>query len=213
LILMEGHGKYRRLGGTLDDAAGEAFDKVGRLLELPYPGGPAIQEASRAGSPTAFRLPRAWLPGTYDFSFSGLKTAVLRIVRKYRPQANGRPTTKPREVSATTPPVMRTLPVANLAASFQAAVVDVLVGKACRAAEEFEAKAVLLAGGVAANELLRSEMGRLSPVSVAFPEMRFCTDNAAMIASAAFFRLVVGERAGWDLDVVPSLRLAESTPV
>jgi N6-L-threonylcarbamoyladenine synthase len=210
LILMTGHGEYRRLGGTLDDAAGEAFDKVGRLLDLPYPGGPAIQEAARAGAPTTFKLPRAWLPGTYDFSFSGLKTAVLRIVRKYRPHEDGKPTAKPRAVSSQTPPVMRVLPVANLAASFQAAVVDVLVGKSCRAAEEFEAKTVLLAGGVAANELLRTEMVRRSPVPVTFPELRFCTDNAAMIASAAFFRLVVGERAGWDLDVVPSLRLAES---
>jgi N6-L-threonylcarbamoyladenine synthase len=208
--LMAGHGRYRRLGGTLDDAAGEAFDKVGRLLDLPYPGGPAIQEAARAGTPTAFKLPRAWLPGTYDFSFSGLKTAVLRIVRRYRPHEDGKPTAKPRAVSSQTSPVMRVLPVANLAASFQAAVVDVLVGKGCRAAEEFEAKTVLLAGGVAANELLRSEIVRRSPVPVTFPELRFCTDNAAMIASAAFFRLVVGERAGWDLDVVPGLRLAES---
>jgi N6-L-threonylcarbamoyladenine synthase len=210
LVLMTGHGEYRRLGGTLDDAAGEAFDKVGRLLGLPYPGGPAIQEVARAGAPTAFRLPRAWLPGTYDFSFSGLKTAVLRTVRKYQPHADGRPTAKPSAVSSQTPPVMRTLPVADLAASFQAAVVDVLVGKGCRAAEEFDAKAVLLAGGVAANELLRSEMVRRSPVPVSFPELRYCTDNAAIIASAAFFRLVVGERAGWALDVVPSLRLAES---
>ena len=210
LILMMGHGKYRRFGSTLDDAAGEAFDKVGRLLDLSYPGGPAIQEAARAGAPTAFKLPRAWLPGTYDFSFSGLKTAVLRIVRKYQPQADGRPTPKPRAVSSQTPPVMRTLPVANLAASFQAAVVDVLVQKSCRAAEEFAAKSVLLAGGVAANELLRSEMLRRSPVPVAFPELEFCTDNAAMIGSAGFFRLVVGERAGWDLDVVPSLRLADT---
>jgi len=105
LILMSGHGQYQRLGGTLDDAAGEAFDKVGRLLGLEYPGGPAIEQAAQFGDPTAFDLPRAWLGDSYDFSFSGLKTAVLRIVKAHR----------------------RQLPVVDLAASFQAAVVDVLV--------------------------------------------------------------------------------------
>jgi N6-L-threonylcarbamoyladenine synthase len=210
LILMTDHGQYRRLGGTLDDAAGEAFDKVGRLLDLPYPGGPAIQEAARAGSPTAFKFPRAWLPGTLDFSFSGLKTAVLRVVQKYQPQADGRPDPKPRVISSQTPPVMRVLPVANLAASFQAAAVDVLVEKTCRAAEEFEAKCVLLAGGVAANELLRAEILRRSPVPVRIPPLALCTDNAAMVACAAHFRFEAGDRAGWDLDVLPSIRLEEA---
>jgi N6-L-threonylcarbamoyladenine synthase len=209
LILMTGHGQYRCLGGTLDDAAGEAFDKVGRLLGLPYPGGPSIQEAAKAGTPTAFKLPRAWLPGTYDFSFSGLKTAVLRIVQKYQPQADGRPSTKPRAVSSQAPPVIRVVPTANLAASFQAAVVDVLVGKTCQAAKELEAKEVLLAGGVAANEQLRSEMSRHSPLPVRCPPLDLCTDNAAIVASVGFFRLQAGEQAGWDLDVVPGLRLAE----
>jgi N6-L-threonylcarbamoyladenine synthase len=208
LILMKDHGQYCRLGGTLDDAAGEAFDKVGRLLGLSYPGGPAIQEAARAGSSTAFKLPRAWLPGTSDFSFSGLKTAVLRVVQKYQPHASGKPSTESRVVGTQVPPVMRALPVANLAASFQAAVVDVLVEKTRRAAEEFEAQMVLLAGGVAANELLRAEMVEKSQLPVRFPPMEFCTDNAAMVASAAFFRLQLGEQTGWDLDVVPRLRLA-----
>ncbi len=209
LIRMLGHGQYQRLGGTLDDAAGEAFDKVGRLLGLDYPGGPAIQEAARAGTPTAFKLPRAWLPGTYDFSFSGLKTAVLRIVQKYQPQADGRPNPKSRVVSSQTPPLMRVLPTANLAASFQAAVVDVLVEKTCQAAEEFEAKTVLLAGGVAANEWLREEISRRSPVPVRYPPLELCTDNGAIVAAAGFYRFQAGERADWDLDVVPSLRLAE----
>jgi N6-L-threonylcarbamoyladenine synthase len=211
LILMTGHGQYRRLGGTLDDAAGEAFDKVGRLLGLSYPGGPAIQEAARAGSPTAFKLPRAWLPGTHDFSFSGLKTAVLRIVQKYQPEAEGRP--KPRAINSQTPPVMRVLPVANLAASFQAAVVDVLVEKTCHAAEEFEAQGVFLAGGVAANELLRSEMTRRCSLPVRYPPPRLCTDNAAIIASAGYYRFVAGERAGWDLDVVPGLKLTAQNSI
>lgn len=209
LIRMVGHGQYQRLGGTLDDAAGEAFDKVGRLLGLDYPGGPAIQEAARAGTPTAFKLPRAWLPGTHDFSFSGLKTAVLRIVQKYQPQAGGRPSSKSRVVSSQTPPLMRVLPTANLASSFQAAVVDVLVEKTCQAAEEFEVKTVLLAGGVAANEWLREEISRRSPVPVRYPPLQLCTDNGAIVAAAGFYRFQAGERADWDLDVVPSLRLAE----
>ena len=208
LILMRGHGHYIRLGGTLDDAAGEAFDKVGRMLGLPYPGGPAIEKAARAGTPTAFKLPRAWLPGTYDFSFSGLKTAVLRIVQKYQVKAGERPASKPRMISSQTPPVMRVLPTANLAASFQDAVVEVLVEKTCRAAEENDAKSISLAGGVAANELLRGEMTGRSPVRVHFPPLELCTDNAAMVASIGFFRFTQGERAGWDLDVVPGLRLA-----
>jgi N6-L-threonylcarbamoyladenine synthase len=209
LILMHGHGKYRRLGGTLDDAAGEAFDKVGRLLGLGYPGGPAIQEAARAGSASAFQLPRAWLPGTYDFSFSGLKTAVLRIVQKYRSTADGKPAIKSRVVSSQMPPLTRVLPAANLAASFQEAVVDVLVEKTCQAAQEHEAKTVLLAGGVAANEQLRDEMKQRSPVPVYCPPLALCTDNAAIVASNGFFRFERGDRAGWDLDVDPGLRLID----
>jgi N6-L-threonylcarbamoyladenine synthase len=208
LILMEGHGQYRRLGGALDDAAGEAFDKVGRMLGLPYPGGPAIQEAARAGTPTAFDLPRAWLPGTYDFSFSGLKTAVLRIVQKYQSKTDVK-STKSLVVSSQMPPVMRVMPVANLAASFQAAVVDVLVEKTSQPAEEYGARIVLLAGGVAANELLRSEMSQRSPVPVRCPPPELCTDNAAMVAANGFFRFQEGQRADWDLDVLPSLRLTE----
>jgi N6-L-threonylcarbamoyladenine synthase len=200
LIQMADHGQYRRLGGTLDDAAGEAFDKVGRLLGLPYPGGPAIQEAARDGNPDAFRLPRAWLPGTYDFSFSGLKTAVLHAVQKFEPRDNMRS-------SAQGPTVVRALPVADLAASFQAAAVDVLVEKACQAAEEFEARTLLLAGGVAANELLRGEIEGRCPVPVRYPPLSLCTDNAAMIASAGYFYLQAGRQAGWDLDVLPNLKL------
>ncbi len=213
LILMRGHGQYSRLGGTLDDAAGEAFDKVGRMMGLSYPGGPAIQQAASVGSPAAFKLPRAWLPGTHDFSFSGLKTAVLRIVQKYQVKTDTRPTTKPRLISSQTPPVMRVLPTANLAASFQHAVVEVLVEKTCRAAEELEAKSVSLAGGVAANELLRAQMSERSPVPVHCPPLELCTDNAAMVASTGFFRFSQGERAGWDLDVVPGLRLVEASSI
>ena len=208
LVLMTGHGRYRRLGGTLDDAAGEAFDKVGRLLGLPYPGGPAIQEAARAGAPTAFKLPRAWLPDTYDFSFSGIKTAVLRIVQKYKPD-EGRKGARDGEADVSHPQVVRVLPVANLAASFQAAVVDVLAEKAVQAAAEFDARMILLAGGVAANEALRREVRDRSTIPVRYPAPALCTDNAAIIASAGFFRFEAGSRSGWDLDVIPGLRLPE----
>jgi N6-L-threonylcarbamoyladenine synthase len=207
LILMAGHGQYQRLGGTLDDAAGEAFDKVARLLGLSYPGGPAIQEAAQAGNPDAFKLPRAWLKESYDFSFSGLKTAVLRIVRKYQPQGSATAKRVPRTIRSPEPPVVRVLPVAHLAASFQAAVIDVLVEKTSLAAEEFGARTVLLAGGVAANERLRSDILRRCPVKVCSPPLQYCTDNAAMVAAAGYFRWGAGDRAGWDLDVVPGLRL------
>jgi len=188
LILMRDHGDYEYLGGTLDDAAGEAFDKVGRLLGLPYPGGPAIQEAAQDGNPAAFRFPRAWLDDSYDFSFSGLKTAMLRVVQKY-----------------SDPPQDRLL--ADLSASFQAAVVDVLSAKVVRAAEEFGVTAVLLCGGVSANQALRATTAGRASVPVYYPPPILCTDNAAMVGACAHRRFISGERAGWDLDVVPGLRL------
>lgn len=197
LVLMSGHGKYQPLGQTLDDASGEAFDKVARLLGLGYPGGPEIQLAAQDGDPSAFDLPRAWLKGTYNFSFSGLKTAVLYLVRDYRtraePVAEGAPSDD--------------LPVADLAASFQAAVVEVLVEKARTAAEEWGAKQVLLAGGVASNSLLRQQMTERIGVPVLCPSPELCTDNAACVAAVGCFKLLAGEQAGWDLDVVPGLKL------
>lgn len=188
LILMRGHGDYLYLGGTLDDAAGEAFDKVGRLLGLPYPGGPAIERAAQGGNPAAFRLPRAWLEDTYDFSFSGLKTAVARLVQ----QADGPP--QPRVV-------------ADLAASFQEAIVDVLATKTTAAANEHGATAILLCGGVSANRALRATVRQHATIPVYYPPPILCTDNAAMVAACGHFRFLAGERAGWDLDVVPGLRL------
>jgi N6-L-threonylcarbamoyladenine synthase len=191
LILMKDHGMYERLGGTLDDAAGEAFDKVGRLLGMEYPGGPAIERAARYGDPNAFDLPRAWLKGTYNFSFSGLKTAVLRTFRKQR----------------TCSKIRQTL-IANLAASFQAAVVDVLVEKTKKAAEEYGARMILLAGGVAANRVLDSEMRRRASVPVLCPPPHLCTDNATGVAVVGFFSLKSRRISGWDLDVIPNLKLA-----
>jgi N6-L-threonylcarbamoyladenine synthase len=134
------------------------------------------------------------------------------VVQKYQPKTDDRVIAKPRLVSSQMPPVPRMLPVANLAASFQAAAVDVLVEKTCQAAEEHGAQTVLLAGGVAANGLLRAEMSRHSPVPVRYPPLELCTDNAAMVASNGFFRFEMGKRADWDLDVVPSLRLTTEAP-
>jgi len=190
LILMRDHGQYERLGRTRDDAAGEAFDKVARILGLGYPGGPAIQQAAENGDPSRYPLPRAWLGETYDFSFSGLKTAVLRAVETLRPHEPG-----------------ATVTVADLAASFQEAVVEVLVEKTRRAALAYGARQVLLAGGVAANRLLRRWMAERVPVPVVVPPLSLCTDNAAMIAAAGYFRLQRGERAGLELDVDPNLPL------
>jgi len=189
LLLMWGHGRYERLGATLDDAAGEAFDKVARLLGLPYPGGPAIQSAAIGGHPAAFDFPRGLMQQpehVYDFSFSGLKTAVLRVVRELDEA---------------------TLPVGDLAASFQEAVVDVLAEKTRRAAEAFAVTQVCVCGGVAANARLRQVMRERLPVPVQVPPLFLCTDNAVMIAAAGHYRFLTGERAGWDLDVAADLRL------
>jgi len=203
LVLVRDYGEYEVLGRTLDDAAGEAFDKVARMLGLAYPGGPEIERAAGSGRVTAFNFPRAWLPDTYDFSFSGLKTAVLREVEAYQP--------KPRKGGSASlgPRVVRALPVADLAASFQEAVVDVLVGKALRAAEEFEVKQILVAGGVSANRRLRESMRqRADGQQIYFPPLFLCTDNGAMIAAAGYWAgWRLGRRSGWDLDVVPGLRL------
>jgi len=185
LVLMEGHGRYRPLGRTLDDAAGEAFDKVARLLGLGFPGGPAI-ERSAMGARPALRLPRARVAGPYDFSFSGLKTAVLRLVR-------GELGDVP--------------PTAETAAAFQEAVVDVLATKMIRAARDSGAVEILLSGGVAANSLLRQVVAARSPLPLRVPPASLCTDNGAMIAACAYYRFQAGQRNGLDLDIEPGLRI------
>ena len=190
LVLVRDHLKYEHLGGTLDDAAGEAFDKVARLLGLAYPGGPSIQRAAEGGNPRAFDFPRAWLEDTWNFSFSGLKTAVLREVRELEEH-------------------MPALPVANLAASFQAAVVDVLVGKTIKAADAFGAREILVAGGVSANRSLRDTIHAMAAVPVHIPPLALCTDNAAMVAGAGFFRFVQGQRDTLGIDVSPNWPLSE----
>jgi N6-L-threonylcarbamoyladenine synthase len=203
LILMAAHGQYRRLGRSRDDASGEAFDKVARMLGLGYPGGPAIQRAAEQGDPNKYRLPRAWLGKSYDFSFSGLKTAVLRLLEAreevLQEQAVGH-TISPAQA------VLADLTNGDIAASFQEAVVDVLVTKTRRAAEQYGVQQVAMGGGVAANRRLREEMRARIALPVTFPPPVLCTDNAAMIASAAYFRLQAGEASGHDLDVEPNLR-------
>jgi len=197
LVLMREHLTYERLGGTLDDAAGEAFDKVARLLGLGYPGGPAIQAAAETGDPQAFKFPRAWLEDSWDFSFSGLKTAVLREVRSQQPDLEA-------GVEAPRPG----LPIADLAASFQAAVVDVLVGKALSAAETLEAKEVLVAGGVSANRALREAFRERASLPVRVPPLALCTDNAAMIGAVGHWRYLAGQRDALDMDVLPTWPIA-----
>lgn len=189
LNLMTDHLTYQRLGSTLDDAAGEAFDKVARLLHLPYPGGPSIQKAAAGGNPQAFNFPRARLEGTWNFSFSGLKTAVLRVVREFEDSR-------------------RPLPVEDLAASFQSAVVDVLVSKTLAAARAYRAKEILVAGGVSANQGLREAFLAQKEFKVHIPPLSLCTDNAAMIAAAGYFRFALGQTDPLNLDVQPTWPLS-----
>ncbi len=231
LVLVRGHGQYELLGRTRDDAAGEAFDKVARILGLGYPGGPAIQRAAQQAEQelqqqnkpvvlarSAYRLPRAWLRGTYDFSFSGLKTAMLHLAEGATQQQQPALVTgdaRGKQVSQYTRMGVQaaqrgTTNVALLAASFQEAIVDVLAVKTRLAAQEYHVKQVVLAGGVAANLSLRTRLEQeLLPLRIrlSYPPIEFCTDNAAMIASAAFFHLSQGEVSGFDLDVSPSLSL------
>jgi N6-L-threonylcarbamoyladenine synthase len=177
------------LGQTRDDAAGEAFDKVARLLGLGFPGGPAIERAARAAT-GSMHLPRAWLRDSDDFSFSGLKTAVLHQVRA---------------AGGALDDALR----AELAAAFQESVVDVLVRKTCDAARRLAVGGIVLAGGVAANQRLRAALLAQAPVPVWVPPLALCTDNAAMIAAAAFWRQDAGLAHGLACDVAPSLRLGQ----
>jgi len=199
LVEMVDHLTYRLLGQTVDDAAGEAFDKVGRLLGLPYPGGPAIQRAAAQAVRHDRHFPRAWLGEGYDFSFSGLKTAVRRAVTE---AAGGTA-----DDGVALPPDL----VAETAWAFQEAVVDVLATKTARAARQAHAASIILGGGVAANAVLRDRVRELAVdlgIPVVIPRPGLCTDNAAMIGAAGFLRARAGVRAGWDLEARPSLRLA-----
>ena len=187
LVLMEGRGQYRLLGETIDDAAGEAFDKVARALGLGYPGGPAIETAAVAGDPTAISFPQGLRDAGYDFSFSGVKTSVVTYLRKH-PDASA----------------------SDVAASFQEAVVDVLVAKASRAAAETGARGICIGGGVAANSRLRERIMDICAAAglrAFVPSRAMCTDNAAMVAAAGWWRLQSDGPTGWDCGAFPSLRL------
>lgn len=189
LNLITGHLHYERLGATLDDAAGEAFDKVARLIGLPYPGGPSIQEVAKEGNPSAFDFPRSWLEGTWNFSFSGLKTAVLRTVQAL----------KEKNVE---------LPVADLAASFQEAVVEVLYKKTMAAAQQYQVRQILVAGGVSANQALRDIFTAQNDFPVHIPPLKYCTDNAAMVAVSGYYRFVHQQQDELDFDVLPTWPLS-----
>ena len=195
LLFMEEHGRYTLLGATRDDAAGEAFDKAARVLGLGFPGGPEIQRLATTAS-EAERLPRAWMRGSLDFSFSGVKTALLHRARALGVAEDDDGVTAPEGVPA------------KLAAGFQEAVVDVLVHKTVEAAKRYGARGVLLGGGVAANTLLREELARRCPLPVIVPRPSLCTDNGAMVAAAAYFAPnPASAPSALDQDVVPSLRL------
>ena len=190
LVHVADHGKYHVIGQTIDDAAGEAFDKVARFLELPQPGGPSIDKIAREGNPRAIDFPRAMLHDGLDVSFSGLKTAVINHVRQHP------------DVST-----------ADVAASFQQAVVDVLVAKTIRAVERTGVRTVALGGGVAANTLLRQRMEEESTTRgwhLVLPSRAMCTDNAAMIASAAWYRLRDGVTSPLDMEAQPNLKLGDA---
>ncbi|MGG6432854.1 tRNA (adenosine(37)-N6)-threonylcarbamoyltransferase complex transferase subunit TsaD [Anoxybacillus sp. D401a] len=192
LIYMKEHGVFEVIGETRDDAAGEAYDKVARALQLPYPGGPHIDRLAKQGKPT-IDLPRAWLEeGSYDFSFSGLKSAVINTLHNAKQRGE-------------------TIQPEDMAASFQTSVVEVLVGKTIQAAAHYDVKQILLAGGVAANEglrtQLREQMKRLPEVELVIPPLSLCTDNAAMIAAAGTILFQRGKRATMALNANPSLLL------
>lgn len=193
LVYFEGHGKYQVLGQTRDDAAGEALDKVARTLGLGYPGGPYIQKVACEGNSHAYEFPRAMLePGSLDFSFSGVKSAVLNTLNSARMKGE-------------------TVNVADVAASFQEAIVDALVRKTLLALAKTKAPTLVLAGGVAANNLLRERLAEATQkrgIAFSYPPSILCTDNGAMIATAGYYRYLAKDYAPWNLNAIPGLNLA-----
>jgi N6-L-threonylcarbamoyladenine synthase len=204
LVLFRDHGDYTLLGQTQDDAVGEAFDKVAKIIGLPYPGGPAIATAALHGDSKKYTLPKAKLQGTYDYSFSGLKTAVLRAAQR----EVGKDFTFPsHELAGLLSESQRN----NFAASFQRTAVETLVDKAAAAFRDYEARSIVIAGGVAANQALREELSRRMPIPVEYAPMSLCTDNAAMIATLAYY--VAQKKAPIDpysLEVIPSISMTNT---
>jgi len=194
LLLMEGHGRYRLVGRSRDDAAGEAFDKAARILGLGFPGGPEIQRVSE-GAIGEEILPRAWMRDTFDFSFSGVKTALLHLAQDrgiYPSPEEG---------------IDQARLVRELAAAFQESVVDVISSKLVKMAAKYRVKGLVLGGGVTANARLREEIVRRSPLPVIIPPPILCTDNGAMIAACGYFQYQRGEESALDIDVDPGLPL------
>ena len=204
LVLFHGHGDYELLGQTQDDAVGEAFDKVAKILGLPYPGGPSIAAAAERGDPEKYHLPKAKLDNPYNFSFSGLKTAVLRAVQ----HAVGKDFTFP---SHELPKLVNDVQRADFAASFQRVAVETLVERTLRAYSDFAPRSVVIAGGVAANQELRRQLSARLPIAIEYAPMQFCTDNAAMMATLGFVHAQYGTPADpYTLDVVPSLSMVNT---
>lgn len=213
IVIVEDYGTYRIIGRTHDDAAGEAFDKVARAIGLGYPGGPKLDKLAKEGNPEAIAFPRAHVEGCpYDFSFSGVKSAVLNYlnIAKMKSSAKGE---APAEGTEFCPEVFEDgITRADLAASFQAAVVDVLVARTVAAANEYGLERIAIAGGVACNSALRAKMrevGEAAGKKVYYPDPILCTDNAAMIGSAAYYEYMAGHTADWTLNAVPNLKLGE----
>jgi N6-L-threonylcarbamoyladenine synthase len=204
LVLFEGHGSYRLLGEALDDAVGEAFDKVARMLGLPYPGGPSIATAALSGDPHRYAFPKAKLKSPYDFSFSGLKTAVLRAVQR----EVGVDHTFP---SHELPGRLNDVQQADFAASFQHTAVQTLVDATVKAVSEFTPASVVIAGGVAANQELRRVLSERLPLAVEYAPMSLCTDNAAMIAALGYYRAqALPPSPVDDVSVHPSLSMTQT---
>ena len=201
LVLFQAHGNYQLIGQTQDDAVGEAFDKVAKIIGLPYPGGPAIAKAAEFGDPHAFHLPIAKLAGEYDFSFSGLKTAVLRTVQR----EVGKDFTFP---SHELPELVNDSLRHNMAASFQYTAIKTLVDKTKKAYDNFQPTSVVIAGGVAANQELRRQLRQALPIDIEYAPIQLCTDNAAMIAALGYFRTQIDQPTDpYDLEVQPSLSM------
>lgn len=205
LVLFHDHGNYELLGQTQDDAVGEAFDKVAKIIGLPYPGGPSIAKAAQSGDPNKYRLPKAKLQNPYDYSFSGLKTAVLRAVQ----QEVGVDFTFPsHELAERLDDAQR----ADFAASFQKIACETLVDKAEKAFHAYSPASVVIAGGVAANLELRSQLQERLPIDIEYAPIQLCTDNAAMIATLGYYRAQKENPANpYDFEVVPSLSMTNTT--
>lgn len=204
LVLFRWHGNYELLGQTQDDAVGEAFDKVAKIIGLPYPGGPSISAAALEGDAFKYPLPKARLAGIYDFSFSGLKTAVLRAVQR---EVGVDITFPSHELAGLLNDVQR----ADFAASFQRIAVETLIDKAERAFKDFAPQSVVIAGGVAANQELRRQLAERLPITIEYAAMQLCTDNAAMIGALAYYHAqTLAPTDPFTLEVVPSLSMTKT---